>query len=55
MELSARGASALEVQLACGWKDPATAARYGAGVRSRGGAVNRLMRRPAGRKSDGQG
>ncbi len=55
MELSARGASALEVQLACGWKDPATAARYGAGVRSRVGAVNRLMGRPAGRRSDGQG
>ena len=55
MELSARGASALEVQLACGWKDPATAARYGAGVRNRDGAVNRLMRRPVGRQSSGQG
>ena len=55
MELSARGASALEVQLACGWKDPATAARYGAGVRRRDGAVNRLMRRVRGRFPDDQG
>ena len=50
MELSARGASALEVQLACGWKDPATVARYAAGVGSRSGAVSRLMQGSAERK-----
>ena len=53
MELAARGASALEVQLACGWKDPATVARYAGGVRTRAGVVNRLMQGPAKRKSDG--
>ena len=50
MELSARGASALEVQLACGWKDPATVARYAASVGSRSGAVSRLMQGSAERK-----
>ena len=55
MELSARGASAREVQLTGGWKDPATVARYAAGGSTRDGAVNRLMRRSVGRKSDGQG
>ena len=50
MELSARGASAREVQLACGWKAPATVARYAAGVSSRGGAVSRLMQGSAERK-----
>ncbi len=52
MELSARGASAREVQLAGGWKDASVVARYAPNVGS-GGAVNRLMQRPAKRQSDG--
>ena len=53
MELSARGASAREVQLAGGWKDASVIARYAPSVGSGGGAVNRLMQRPAKRESDG--
>ena len=53
MELSARGASAREVQLAGGWKDASVVARYAPSVGSGGGAVNRLMQRPAKRESDG--
>ena len=53
MELSARGASTREVQLAGGWKDATMVARYAASVSSKGGAVSRLMQRRVDRKSDG--
>ena len=46
---------AREVQRAGGWKDPAMVARYAVAGSSRDVAVNRLMRRSVGGKSDGQG
>ena len=53
MELSSRGASTHEVQLAGGWKNATMVARYAASVSSKGGAVSRLMQRRVDRKSDG--
>ena len=50
VELAARGASTGDVQLAGGWKDPGTVARYTAGVSTGDGAVSRFMRGPAGGK-----
>ena len=55
MELSARGASALEVQLAGGWKDPRVITRYAASAKTRGAAVSRLMQRRIDRKPSGRG
>ena len=55
MELSARGASTREVQLAGGWKDARMVARYAASVRTKDGAVSRLMQRRVDRKSSGRG
>ena len=52
VELAARGASTRDLQLAGGWKDAGTVARYTAGVSSGDGAVSRFMRRPVGGKPD---
>ena len=50
VELAARGASTGDVQLAGGWKNAGTVARYTAGVSTGDGAVSRFMRGPAGSK-----
>ena len=55
MELSARGASALEVQLAGGWKDARVITRYAASAKTPGAAVSRLMQRRVDRKPSGRG
>ena len=44
VELTARGASTHDVQLAGGWKDAGMVARYAASVSTRDGAVSRFMR-----------
>ena len=48
VELTARGASTRDVQLAGGWKNAGTVARYAARVGTNGGAVSRFMRGPGG-------
>ena len=50
VELTARGASTRDVQLAGGWKNAGTVARYAARVTTGGGAVSRFMRGPGGGK-----
>ena len=44
VELTARGASTHDIQLAGGWKDAGMVARYAASVSTRDGAVSRFMR-----------
>ena len=44
VELTARGASTHDVQIASGWKDAGMVARYAASVSTRDGAVSRFMR-----------
>ena len=48
VELTARGASTRDVQLAGGWKNAGTVARYAVRITSGGGAVSRFMRGPGG-------
>ena len=48
VELTARGASTRDVQLAGGWKNAGTVARYAARVTTGGGAVSQFMRGPGG-------
>ena len=48
VELTARGASTRDVQLAGGWKNAGTVARYAARVTTGGGAVSWFMRGPGG-------
>ena len=52
VELAARGASTRDVQLAGGWKDAGTVARYTARFSSGDDPVSRFMRRPVGGKLD---
>ena len=53
VELTARGASTRDVQLAGGWKNAGTVARYAARVTTGGGAVSQFMRgRGGGRPAD---
>ena len=44
VELTARGASTHDIQIAGGWKDAGMVARYAASVSTRDGAVRRFMR-----------
>ena len=44
VELTARGASTHDIQIAGGWKDAGMVARYAASISTRGGAVSRFMR-----------
>ena len=44
VELTARGASTHDVQIAGGWKDAGMVARYAASVSTKGGAVSRFLR-----------
>ena len=45
VELTARGASTHDIQIAGGWKDAGMVARYAASISTRGGAVSRFMRK----------